>query len=297
MTDSKLSEATQNFVRASLAYQQASDIMERFAQYSIRVTPLKGAWFSRILYDNPAERFMGDVDLLVSHEDFERAGTCLEQMDYRPDRGLKNRLGFGAVIERAYRRDGSLPVELHHQVATGEGAKWLSQYILEQGNGPDSVYPQNTVMTQTPEQALAALALHFRDHGLRAEDYQLEDIRRLIERLQPDLVSSARLAEQSGGLLALVILLETAGVMETAEIATGSLFLKPNLYLLTLIGERDDCGIRPALKFARKGAGERAWRLLLHLWLARDSLGESLRSQAKHLAYEWRTIIRYLRRG
>ena len=56
--------------------------------------PVKGALLQHWLYDDPSERLLSDVDLLVRPEDFGRAIERLESEGYRRAAGS----GVGAIV-------------------------------------------------------------------------------------------------------------------------------------------------------------------------------------------------------
>ncbi|MFO7936012.1 MAG: nucleotidyltransferase family protein [Kiritimatiellia bacterium] len=93
---------------------QAADILSAFAENSIQVTPLKGIWLSEQIYDEPSQRKMVDIDLLVKTDDKEKAGAILTKLKYTSRR---------AMLESEYMSDLSfyhpayeLFVELHWNV-------------------------------------------------------------------------------------------------------------------------------------------------------------------------------------
>ena len=70
------------------------DVARRLAGSAIPVMPVKGALLQHWLYDDPAERPLTDVDLLVPPEDLDRAVMLLQRAGYR----RAGRSSIGAVI-------------------------------------------------------------------------------------------------------------------------------------------------------------------------------------------------------
>lgn len=72
------------------------DVARRLSERGISVMPVKGALLQHWLYDDPTERPLTDVDLLIAPQDLQRAVRLLESAGYcsvlRPS--------FGAVVLR-----------------------------------------------------------------------------------------------------------------------------------------------------------------------------------------------------
>jgi hypothetical protein len=76
------------------ATELVGDVARRLADLGIRVMPVKGALLQHWLYEDPSERPLSDVDLLVRPHDMGRAVDRLEASGYQAAR----RSGVGAVI-------------------------------------------------------------------------------------------------------------------------------------------------------------------------------------------------------
>jgi hypothetical protein len=72
--------------------------------------PLKGVLFQLLLYADPAERLVSDVDLLVRERDFEPAIRALMQAGFEP------RSAGRSLIEVALRSPRGIAVDLHRQL-------------------------------------------------------------------------------------------------------------------------------------------------------------------------------------
>lgn len=73
-----------------------ADVAKKLARAGISVMPVKGALLQHWLYDDPAERPLTDVDLLVLPEDLEGAVGQLESAGYL----ILTRPSFGPVVLR-----------------------------------------------------------------------------------------------------------------------------------------------------------------------------------------------------
>ena len=80
------------------------DVAEKLAPHGISVMPVKGALLQHWLYDDPSERSMTDVDLLVLPEKLESAVALLERAGYRRTRhqsigGVVMETPFGIALD------------------------------------------------------------------------------------------------------------------------------------------------------------------------------------------------------
>ncbi len=85
------------------------DVARKLAGPGIRVMPVKGALLQHWLYDDPSERPLSDVDLLVQPGDFNRAVERLESEGYRRAAGS----GVGAIVMQT---PLGLALDLHPQL-------------------------------------------------------------------------------------------------------------------------------------------------------------------------------------
>lgn len=70
--------------------EQTSQILAAFANAGIEVLPLKGTLLSEILYEEPSQRQMVDIDLLVKRSDAARADTILTELGYTSTRAMSD---------------------------------------------------------------------------------------------------------------------------------------------------------------------------------------------------------------
>lgn len=279
------------FLRGVIVEKQFDEIVKAFGEAGIGFAPMKGILFRRILYDDPYERDLTDLDLLIKREDFDRAGKSLSSLGYSLKDDFHDRIRFGAIKERVYSRAGALPVEIHFSVSSGRGAARLSELIFEDASAGGAPFHEAHVIIPSPEQNLVAMAFHFREHGLRLEGYQFNDIGRFVERLEPDIHKADALAAETGCRLGLSLLLDAARIK--ARIALNPEQGARRKFLSAML-RRSENGVRLGLPGNRNHRIEPWWHLALHLYLLRDSLLESALSQADHIAYLAKTLARSL---
>ena len=61
-----------------------ADVARRLSHEGIEVMPVKGALLQHWLYEDPADRPLTDIDLLVRASDFPAAHAVLADNGYRP---------------------------------------------------------------------------------------------------------------------------------------------------------------------------------------------------------------------
>lgn len=289
-----MNDSEESFVRYIMLKNQREEIFALLEQHKLCLIPLKGLWFCEILYRDSASRKVNDLDILVRVCDLEKGGQMLESLGYRAEYKVGDRLAFGAIVETVYRRENSLPVELHTRVSSGVAAREFSSYLF-QCSSNDNLFNNSRVLLPPFEETIISLVFHFRDHGLYMTDYQAEDVRRLFSKFAIDLEKCISLAFKYHCMIGLYTMLLTAGLESEAEIVQQRLGFSARTLILKFLTKQESTGFRMRLPVEKSRAAERAWRLFLHTFLARDSLKESAESQLEHLYYELKTLLSYSR--
>jgi putative nucleotidyltransferase-like protein len=146
------------------------------AARGLRALPLKGAAVAESLYDSPAERPMGDVDVLALGE-FAPSVRALEEAGFAIEERADHAWSLADPVSRR-------PVEMHRSVTSCPGLFPLDVAGLwarsrERGGQVQRV--------PSPEDLLVQLALHaLFQHGGVLTLGQWLDFRRLLERAAPD---------------------------------------------------------------------------------------------------------------
>jgi len=92
-----------------LATELVGDVARAIAGPGMQVMPVKGALLQHWLYEDPAERPMTDVDLLVRPDDF---GSVVESLEAAGYRRTRHRSVGGIVMETPF----GLALDLHSQL-------------------------------------------------------------------------------------------------------------------------------------------------------------------------------------
>ena len=189
----------------------ARSLRRTLALQAIRALPLKGAALADRLYDSPAERPMVDVDLLVLDR-WPVALAAVEAAGWRAADEGDHAVAFedpqtGAVVE------------LHHSVTSCPGF----HPVDAEGMWARSIPGTDEGRLPSPEDLLVHLSLHTAfQHGFAVSLVQLLDVRRVLERLSPDvgrLVSIAAGAQAGHAVGAtLLVAREVVGAAVSAEL-------------------------------------------------------------------------------
>jgi hypothetical protein len=98
------------FTTSVIARETLKEVATLLGERGIPVMPLKGALFQLLLYSDPAERRLCDVDVLVPEARFADAIAILVQHGYRPANAGPS------WIEAALESPRGLPVDLHRRI-------------------------------------------------------------------------------------------------------------------------------------------------------------------------------------
>jgi hypothetical protein len=156
---------------------------------------LKGAGSALALYDQPAQRLYGDVDLLVDGTDFDRAADLVAAAggqrhtpDPRP--GFVARFGKSATFDL----DGAWEVDLHRTFALGPFGLAAGRHDLFAEGRVAVPVGGRSVPAPGPATALIAASLH---SVLPSDPRRLVPLRDVAELLRPPRVVAARAVELS----------------------------------------------------------------------------------------------------
>ena len=157
----------------------AQDLTSRWvASLPVPVVLLKGIALAELVYDSPAERPMGDVDLLVPPDRWQEACAAAPGEELvPPGRPLTARHDYC----RSFRHRSGLVVEIH---------RWLTPRPLWPGD-PTALLArarrrQDGAYLLAPEDLLLSLCVHAAKHGFVVGLRAVIDTRRVVQRLAPD---------------------------------------------------------------------------------------------------------------
>jgi hypothetical protein len=132
-------DAHRQAMLAPLAVERALlEVAAAFDSESVEFVVLKGPSLAHTVYQDPAFRYFGDLDLLVRGDDWARVTKLLEGLGYRrnlpePRAGFDRR--FGKASE--FRRDTGVEIDLHRTLVVGPFGLWIE---------PDRLFGDTTVL-------------------------------------------------------------------------------------------------------------------------------------------------------
>jgi hypothetical protein len=138
-------------------------LIQIFNQEDIPVTPFKGPVLSQILYNNPAIRTYGDLDILVHRQDVHRASQLLIRMGYTPEISLNERevsLYINTEDNIIFRQnDSQALVELHWEISGQYTSKPINLDYYDKRLGTITIGGKS-VSTLSNEDLLIYLCIH-----------------------------------------------------------------------------------------------------------------------------------------
>lgn len=155
-------------VRRNLWYAaELARISEHFETRSIQAVPYKGPVLAESTYGDLALRTFGDLDFLISADDFERAKQALRDLDYRPSQDYSpsvERFWLRTGYERAFDgRAGKYLVELQWRLLPRFYAVDLFMPDLLARSGRVTI-AGHSFPSLAPEDCLMTLCLHGAKH-------------------------------------------------------------------------------------------------------------------------------------
>ncbi len=285
------------FARGIMADKATEEIIEAFCSKNIQVTPFKGVLYRHLLYKDPAQRLMTDIDLIVPDSQYSKAIETITALGYITDESeiiLKHPRSF---CHSHHYKEGYPLLELHRSIAPTISYNRLEKLIF-QGRDPRlpaEIFPQDCVHIPKVEVQLVMLALHFRSHYLNVQKHQLEDVRRLCRMYPPNPKELATIAKNSKAAYSTWLMLAAAGVDDLEEMANelAPPFLKASLHKRLFEKVEGGWQLRSTLP---KKSYKLLEKLFIHAYYSRDSLLESMLSHSQLGLHQLKTRFSLKRR-
>ena len=250
-------------VTSIIASELVRDVAQRLERPGIDIMPVKGALLQHWLYDDPAERAMSDVDVLVRPHQAWAVHDVLERAGYRP----MGRSSVGAFVMRS---PLGLALDLHPHLFDPARYKLPTADVFSRSS-PDRALFEAAVRLPSPLDAYAHLIGKFgSDHLHAGSTDRLDEIARMPRRIEasPELVARhlVRCGMRRVARYVLPLVSETVGDPFAARVLRH---LPPDP-----IGEKVAAIARPVL--ANAGPYSRIGAITAHL--LNDSLPRGVRS-------------------
>jgi hypothetical protein len=168
--------------RTNIAIELAYDALFRrvigtLAAAGIPVMPLKGVLFSLWLYENPADRLGGDIDLLVREDDFSKAVRTLESVGFQSSFAHPN--GRECTLLAAFPR---IEVDLHRGLFAVGRYRIRTDDLFARGSRNAPGFPDGVVLPDPLDAYAHVIGHSAADHLPSLPVRVREDLSRLVAR-------------------------------------------------------------------------------------------------------------------
>jgi hypothetical protein len=174
-----------------LATELVGDVARRLAGSGIQVMPVKGALLQHWLYDDPAERSLTDVDLLVRPDDFETAVARLEAGGYERTR-------HGSVGGRVMRTPFGLALDLHSQLFDRARYRMPTRDLFVRSAADDALYGASVRIPSALDVYAHLIGKLGSDHLDARATARLDEIARMATRVDASPETVARHLRRCG---------------------------------------------------------------------------------------------------
>ena len=180
------------FTIAVLASEILRDAARALGGVGIPLMPLKGVLFQRVLYADPAERLMSDIDVLVPEHQFGRAITALLAAGFRPQKIGRS------LIEVALLSPKGLAIDLHRRLF-GTGRYRLSTAaVFRRASLDESLFGVPLHIAHPHDTAAHLIGKFVSDHVVADAVPRLEELALWAAHSHIDAAQLARHLELSG---------------------------------------------------------------------------------------------------
>jgi hypothetical protein len=186
---SPLPEEMRRFAASVAAREILREAAAVLGRQQIAVIPLKGVFFQRVLYADPAQRFSSDVDLLVLPEQFQRAAAALLAAGFRSQKVGRS------LIEAAFSSPRGLAVDLHCQLFGPGRFRLSAQAVFERARPDEQLFGVPLLVADPYDMAAHLIGKLVTDHVSADAQQRIAELLLLIDRygLEPE-----RLARHAG---------------------------------------------------------------------------------------------------
>lgn len=154
--------------------------------------PLKGVLFQLLLYADPADRLLSDVDLLVPSEDFPAAIEALVAAGFEPEKIGRS------LIEVALRSPRGLSVDLHRQLFSPGRYRLSTRAVFARASRDDRLLGVPLQIADPYDTAAHLIGKYVSDHVSSEAPARLAELGQWVEHSHLDPARLARHARACG---------------------------------------------------------------------------------------------------
>jgi hypothetical protein len=168
------------FTIAVLASEILRDAARALGAVGIPVMPLKGVLLQRVLYADPAERLMSDVDVLVPEHQFGQAITALLGAGFRPQKVGRS------LIEVALSSPKGLAIDLHRRLFSLGRYRLTTEAVFRRAAPDESLFGVPLHIAHPHDTAAHLIGKLVSDHAVSDAVPRLEELARWAAHAQID---------------------------------------------------------------------------------------------------------------
>jgi len=156
------------------------DVARLLGALNIPVMPLKGVLFQQLLYADPAERALTDVDVLVPEHEFERAIAALLHAGFAP------RTASRSLIECAFTAPRGMTVDLHRCLFSRGRYKLSTEALFRRAHQDAALFAVPVHIAHPHDTAAHLIGKFVSDHEAHDPRVRLAELSRWIEHCSID---------------------------------------------------------------------------------------------------------------
>lgn len=169
------SSSYQELARALVGRKVVGEVARLLADHGIAIIPLKGILLQQLVYPDPSERRISDVDLLVQPADFSTAVAVLSAADYRP-------VALGrSLIEIALRAPNGVTVDLHRQLFTPYRYQLTTAKVFERSMPDDKLFGTRIALAHPLDTLAHLIGKWVSDHVVGCAATRRKDLELWVE--------------------------------------------------------------------------------------------------------------------
>lgn len=161
---------------AVLAREVLRDTARALDARGIPLMPLKGALFQLILYDDPAERAISDVDVLVPERDFDAAIAALSAESFRVTKAGRS------LIEVTLRSPRGLSLDLHRRLFSRARYRLDTEGVFQRATRDERLLGAPVYLADPYDTAAHLIGKFVSDHVVDERRPRLEELLRWVAR-------------------------------------------------------------------------------------------------------------------
>jgi Uncharacterised nucleotidyltransferase len=181
-----------SFVKAVLARETLRDAALALHARGIPLVPLKGVLFQQVLYTDPAQRLLTDVDVLVRERDFGSAIGALRDARFDVQHAARSLIGV------ALRSPRGLTVDLHRRLFSRARYRLSTESVFARATRDEALLGVPVHLAHPYDTAAHLIGKFVSDHVLEERVPRLDELLLWAQRYRIDPADLARHLQANG---------------------------------------------------------------------------------------------------